>query len=302
MARYSTKRMMFLLQLLTPILLLLPLFISSSSGEEGVNSSEIRVCVSKEGRSYQPYELLEGKLPESADLEFKNLNMCNVFHDKTCCSASSRMLSVSLALQNLATHGEASKDCLYLFELLECSICHPDVGVQSGPLRICASFCDSVFEACSDAYFSTHDQVIVPCGASNGTTICEKASELETNGTAFCEAVGFTVVQTPDDDSVEAPCYGSKTVLVEALLKTLRLQNLKYKLVTVYLMCWTATFFVLSTMLLFKFVSLSLALTLSTFITLLESMPWNLIILRWIHKIERDARRLRRLNMNGRRF
>ncbi|WZY74263.1 hypothetical protein YC2023_006503 [Brassica napus] len=115
-----------------------------------------------------------------------HLNLCNAFHGNTCCSSS-------LALQNLATHGEASKDCLYLFELLECSICHPDVG---GPLRICASFCDSVFKACSDAYFSTSDstnQVIVPCGARNGTYICEKASKLETNGTSFCEAVGFSV-------------------------------------------------------------------------------------------------------------
>ncbi|KAJ0244449.1 hypothetical protein HA466_0190800 [Hirschfeldia incana] len=192
---------------------------------EAVNSSEnVRVCVSKGGRSHQPYEL-EGKLPESGDLEFKDLNVCSMFHEKTCCSAS-------LALQNLATHGEASKDCLLWFELLECSIFHPDVGVQTRPLRICASFCDIVFEACSDAYFSTSDasnQVIVPCVASNGT-ICEKASKLETNGTAFCEAVGFTVVQT-SVDSAEEPCYGSKSILVtvvpvvESLVKTVRLQD-----------------------------------------------------------------------------
>ena len=101
-----------------------------------VNSSENGVCISKRGR---PYEL-EGKLPKPGDL-----NLCNAFHDKTCWSAS------------LATHGEASKDCLYFYDLLECSICHPDVGVQSERLRICASFCDRVFEACSDAYFSTSD-------------------------------------------------------------------------------------------------------------------------------------------------
>ncbi|KAJ4886128.1 hypothetical protein Rs2_25876 [Raphanus sativus] len=194
------------------------------------------------GRSHQPYEL-EGKLPESADLEFKELNLCNVFHGKTCCSASSGMLSASLALQNLAAHGDASKDCLFWFELLECSICHPDVGVQSGPIRICASFCDSVFEACSDASFSSNTQVVVPCAPSNGT-ICEKASKLVTNGTAFCEAVGFTVLQGADD-SVEEPCYGSKRVLVtavESFKKTVRLQDLKNKLVMMNMqMCWSGS-------------------------------------------------------------
>ncbi|XP_018433455.1 folate-binding protein 1-like [Raphanus sativus] len=271
----STKTMF--LQILTPILLLLPLFISSSSGE-AVNSSEnVGVCVSKGGRSHQPYEL-EGKLPESADLEFKELNLCNVFHGKTCCSASSGMLSASLALQNLAAHGDASKDCLFWFELLECSICHPDVGVQSGPIRICASFCDSVFEACSDASFSSNTQVVVPCAPSNGT-ICEKASKLVTNGTAFCEAVGFTVLQGADD-SVEEPCYGSKRVLVtavESFKKTVRLQDLKNKLVMMNMqMCWSGSVFVLA-------------------IALVNM---------WVHQeeMERDARRLRRRNRIRRRF
>ncbi|KAG2318316.1 hypothetical protein Bca4012_069227 [Brassica carinata] len=236
---FSTKTMF--LQILTPILLLL---ISSSSGEAVKSSENVGVCVSKVGRSHhQPYEL-EGKLPESADLEFKDLNLCNVFHDKTCCSAS-LMLSASLALQDLATHGEASKDCLLWFELLECSICHPDVGVQSVPLRICASFCDSVFEACSDAYFSSNTQVIVPCGAG---TNCEKASELESNGTAFCEAVGFSV-QTADD-SVEEPCYGSKRDLVsavESFEKAVRLQDLKNKRMILNLqICRSVLVFVLA--------------------------------------------------------
>ncbi|CAN7075708.1 unnamed protein product [Brassica oleracea var. botrytis] len=241
---------------------------------EAVNSSENRVCVSKGGRSHQAYEL-EGKLPESADLEFKDLNMCSMFHEKTCCSAS-------LALQNLATHGEASKDCLFWFELLECSICHPDVGVQSGPLRVCASFCDTVFEACSDAYFSTSDstnQVIVPCVASNDT-ICEKASKLETNGTAFCEAVGFTVVK-PAGDSVEEPCYGSKSILVtvvpvvESLMKTVRLQDRNYELLIL---------------------DLQTCLKIAVFV--LEST----MIYRLFYQLVRDARRLRRRNKNRRRF
>lgn len=46
-------------------------------------------------------------------------------------------------------------ECLDLFELLECSVCHPNVGIQWRPLGICASLSDRVFEACSDAYFSS---------------------------------------------------------------------------------------------------------------------------------------------------
>ncbi|CAN6990604.1 unnamed protein product [Brassica rapa subsp. trilocularis] len=238
MGGFSTKKMMFQ-QLLTSVLLL-HLLISSSSGAL-VNSSENGVCISKRGR---PYEL-EGKLPKPGDL-----NLCNASHDKTCWSAS-------LALQNLATHGEASKDCFYFYDLLECSICHPDVGVQSERLRICASFCDRVFEACSDAYFSTSDasnQVIVPCGASNGI-ICVKVSKWGTNGTSFCEAVGFTVDQTADVSA----CYGSSISsfgpAVKSLIKTENvgwfqdLKKLVREMTLVQQFSWVVTLIVLGKML-----------------------------------------------------
>ncbi|XP_033132109.1 uncharacterized protein LOC103833822 [Brassica rapa] len=258
MGGFSTKKMMFQ-QLLTSVLLL-HLLISSSSGEYRilmlfktifrccccysgalVNSSENGVCISKRGR---PYEL-EGKLPKPGDL-----NLCNASHDKTCWSAS-------LALQNLATHGEASKDCFYFYDLLECSICHPDVGVQSERLRICASFCDRVFEACSDAYFSTSDasnQVIVPCGASNGI-ICVKVFKWGTNGTSFCEAVGFTVDQTADVSA----CYGSSISsfgpAVKSLIKTENvgwfqdLKKLVREMTLVQQFSWVVTLIVLGKML-----------------------------------------------------
>ncbi|KAL1211741.1 Folate-binding protein 1 [Cardamine amara subsp. amara] len=185
------------------LVLLLHLLISSSCGA-AAKPSENGVCISKGGR-FSPYES-EGKPPKSADREFKDLNMCKAFHGKTCCSAS-QMQSVSSAVKNLATFGESVKDCSDLFELLECSICNPNVGIQSGPPRICASFCDRVFEACSDAYFSSDasKKVIIPCGA-NEDIICGKASKWESNGTAFCDAMGFTV-------QTEEPCYGSKASL-----------------------------------------------------------------------------------------
>ncbi|CAA7015864.1 unnamed protein product [Microthlaspi erraticum] len=186
MGRIFSERMFLVL---TPVLML-HLLISSSSGASA-NSNENGVCISN-----------------SADLESKDQNMCNVFHGKTCCSAS-------VALENLATYGEAAKECLDLFELLECSICHPHVEIQSGTLRIC----DRVFEACSDAYFSSdaNNQVQVPCGASN-SIICGKASKWESSGRVFCDAVGFTV--TNDDDSVEEPFNGSKSSLEEPVMES----------------------------------------------------------------------------------
>ncbi len=43
---------------------------------------------------------------------------------------------------------------LLLWELLDCSTCDPWVGVRLGPPFVCASFCDMVFKACLEAYFS----------------------------------------------------------------------------------------------------------------------------------------------------
>ncbi|XP_024007104.1 uncharacterized protein LOC18011706 isoform X4 [Eutrema salsugineum] len=203
MGRCLTKRL-FLIQ--SPILFL-HLLISFSSG--AVKPDSKGVCVSKGGR-FQPYES-EGKPPKSVGRGSKDLTLCRVFRKRTCCS-SAQTNSAFVAVRNLATYGEASQDCLHLFELLECSICNPNVGIQPGPPRICASFCNKVFEACKDAYFASNalTQMIGPCGV-NDDIICVKASNWESNGTAFCEAAGFSV-QT-NDDSREEPCYGSKASL-----------------------------------------------------------------------------------------
>jgi len=59
-----------------------------------------------------------------------------------------------VSVRNLALTGEGSQECIHLWELLECSICDPRVGVRPGPPVVCASFCDMVFKACSESYFS----------------------------------------------------------------------------------------------------------------------------------------------------
>ncbi|KAG6434286.1 hypothetical protein SASPL_105910 [Salvia splendens] len=108
----------------------------------------------------------------------------------------------------LASSGEASQECLQLWEFLECSICDPRVGVQRGPPIICGSFCDRVYEACSTAYFAMDGktQALAPC--SQDDFVCGRASEWVSNGTELCNAAGFSV--KPLDDPEESRCYGGK--------------------------------------------------------------------------------------------
>ena len=74
--------------------------------------------------------------------------------------------------------------------------------------------------------------------------------------------MGFSV--QAGDDSVEVPCYGSKRVLVtvvESFKKTVRLQDVKNKVVMINLqMCWSASVLALTITLVNMFASLSLPL------------------------------------------
>lgn len=105
-----------------------------------------------QGGRFPPF-LSEGKPPKRVRKGSKDLTFCRVFRQKTCCDAAQTYPAL-LTIRKLGSTGEASRECLQLWELLECSICDPHVGVQPGPPLVCASFCDRVFKACTDAYFS----------------------------------------------------------------------------------------------------------------------------------------------------
>ncbi|XP_011087436.1 uncharacterized protein LOC105168924 isoform X1 [Sesamum indicum] len=163
------------------------------------------VCISPGGR-FPPFSNA-GKPPKKASKGPRDLTLCRVFRKKTCCDVS-QTHPAFLSIRRLASSGEASQDCLQLWELLECSICDPRVGVQRGPPRICASFCDRVYEACATAYFAMDamTQVLAPCGL--GDFVCGRASEWVSNGTELCHAAGFSI--SSFDDTEESLCYGGK--------------------------------------------------------------------------------------------
>lgn len=190
-------------QLLVLLLLLLSNLLLRSLSEKSNG-----ICVSPGGR-FRPFSS-EGKAPRS----IRDLTLCRVFRRNTCCDVS-HTHSAFLSVRKLASTGEANQECLHLWEVLECSLCDPDVGVKPGPPLICASFCEKVFQACSDAYFSVDaiTQVLAPCGV--GDFVCGRASEWISNGTELCRAAGFAVKAFSDSGlSVEGTsCYGGKASL-----------------------------------------------------------------------------------------
>lgn len=184
------------------LVVLLLLFLPSTFGQSN------QVCISPGGR-FPPFAN-EGKPPKRASKGPKDLTLCRVFRQKTCCDVAQTHTAL-VNVRRLALKGEAKEECLQLWELLECSICDPHVGVKPGPPVICTSLCDRVYKACCSAYFSmdAKTQVLEPCGVSD--FICGRASEWTSNGTEFCSAAGFAV--TPADDIEETSCYGGKASL-----------------------------------------------------------------------------------------
>ncbi|KAK4802677.1 hypothetical protein SAY86_000880 [Trapa natans] len=168
------------------------------------------VCVSKGGK-FARYSS-EGKPPRKVSKGAKDLTLCRVFRRKTCCDVAQTHPAL-ITIRRLALTGEATEECVQLWELLECSICDPSVGVQPELPLICASFCDRVFEACSSAYFSMDaiSQVLIPCGTNE--IICARASKWVSNGTELCKAAGFSVKESTYLGDEEFMCYGSKANL-----------------------------------------------------------------------------------------
>lgn len=184
--------------------LLLFVFLNpTSAGQSG------GLCISPGGR-FLPFST-EGKPPRKVTKGPRDLAVCRVFRQNTCCDVSQTYRALEF-VRRLASFGEASQECLHIWELLECSVCDPHIGVQPGPPLICSSFCDMILQDCSTAYFSIDPRIKVlsPCGL--GDIICGRASEWVSNGTELCHLAGFAVKQdvVRNHDVDEQYCYGGK--------------------------------------------------------------------------------------------
>lgn len=167
-------------------------------------------CVSPGGRF--PRFSSEGMPPRKSLKGSNDLTSCRIFRKKTCCSAA-QTHPILLSIRKLASEGEASQECLALWELLECSICDPRVGVRPGPPVICRPFCDSVLQACADAFFAVDSltEILMPCGSRD--MICGRGLEWTSSGSQFCQLAGFSVIEPMDKSAgLENPfCFDGRT-------------------------------------------------------------------------------------------
>ncbi|KAJ3681368.1 hypothetical protein LUZ60_015857 [Juncus effusus] len=166
------------------------------------------VCISQGGR-FPPFPN-PGQTPRKAPKGPRDLTLCRLFKHNTCCDIT-QTFPASISVRKLASTGEAGAECLQLWELLECSVCDPNVGTRAGPPVVCAEFCERVFEACGGAYFSLDmkTQILSPCGLND--IVCGKLREWASNGTELCSLTGFSV-QKHNEDS-DGFCYGGKESL-----------------------------------------------------------------------------------------
>ncbi|GBG72786.1 hypothetical protein CBR_g12354 [Chara braunii] len=156
------------------------------------------VCISKSGH-FPPFSI-HGKPPQRMRGGADDLSMCRIFRSKTCCSRA-QTDPVLVALRRLAGGGEASEECMGLWEALQCSICDPTIGVLPGLPVVCSSLCNRVYDSCGDAFFAADlsSQALAPCGPKD--TICARGNELAANGTDFCGFAGFRVVDVNDQST-----------------------------------------------------------------------------------------------------
>jgi len=166
-------------------------------------------CASQGSRF--PRFALEGKPPRGVSKGPDDLSLCRIYRKRTCCTADQTNAALA-SMSKLATSGEGSAECLSAWEVLECSICDPRVGITPGPPLICASLCRSLFTSCRDAFFANDPltQILVPCGSKD--VVCARGWEWASNSTDFCHLAGFALegVDIKLRNGAQVSCYDGR--------------------------------------------------------------------------------------------
>ncbi|GFS17901.1 voltage-dependent calcium channel subunit alpha-2/delta-3-like [Elysia marginata] len=115
---------------------------------------------------------------------------CTWYTSKSCCKRT-EVTSVFAAMDPL--YG-ATKLCRNYINYLMCFFCSPDQGrfYKSNKVHVCLEYCESLYEECKNAGF-------------NNMLI----GEAYANGTSFCEAQNFEVVENSDCFKFNPNVFGS---------------------------------------------------------------------------------------------
>ena len=174
----------------------------------GASTSSDLVCASKEG--WPRYER-HGRSPAKAKLPY-----CSRWASKTCCDAEqAKQARANFATLSMAT---ASSDCRQAWQLLQCAICSPDVGVMNATaagagdpavadarVPVCASFCEAVYQACITSYFVGDESYAIRGCNPSTDAVCSRLVDWDVDSAGLCELAGFRSVVAPkvaprDDD------------------------------------------------------------------------------------------------------
>ncbi|RUS73955.1 hypothetical protein EGW08_018293 [Elysia chlorotica] len=120
---------------------------------------------------------------------------CTWYKTKACCKRT-EVTSVFAAMDPL--YG-ATKLCRNYINYLMCFFCSPDQGkfYKSNKVNVCLDYCESLYEECKNAGFSN---MLI--------------GEAYANGTSFCEAQNFEVVENADCFKFDPNVFGSSVKMV----------------------------------------------------------------------------------------
>jgi hypothetical protein len=104
------------------------------------------------GSQYAAFNAKVNQAPTSEELD-----ECTQYSDSTCCDAnyvkSFKQEGLDCAFSDL------SKDCYYILLLSKCQICNPDVGTGKILSIPCDSYCEEVWDKCSEDKFQEYTYV-----------------------------------------------------------------------------------------------------------------------------------------------
>jgi len=146
-------------------------------------------CMSQQGFVFNP-------IPPRKKALTRPLSFCEHYSRRTCCTTSMTNRIVRRAA--IATSAGFSPKCRRMTEMLECSVCHPDVG--TGRIRsVCDRTCNAWFGACKEEFYSASGTSLRPCFGN--ALVCSPLGLIVTSGLEFCKIMGHVPESQTGDDA-----------------------------------------------------------------------------------------------------